>query len=83
MADTSGVAKASDEAELTEDDIPGTALADPLESHTVPALKWWLLCHGIKIRIRSAGYITSTKVPTAYTHVRLDSIFLHMKYSYP
>ena len=43
MADTSSVAKASDEAELTEDDIPCAALADPLEYHTVPALKWWLL----------------------------------------
>ena len=32
MADTSGVAKASDEAELTENDILGAALADPLES---------------------------------------------------
>ena len=80
MADTSGAAKASDEAELTEDDIPGAALADPLESHTVPALKWWLLCHEIKV---PSSWKTSTKVSTAYTHVRLDSIFLHMKYSYP
>ena len=45
MADTGGVAKALDEAELTEDDILGAALGEPLESHTVPALKWWLLCH--------------------------------------
>ena len=28
---------------LTEDDIPGAALTEPLESHTVVALKWWLL----------------------------------------
>ena len=49
MTDTSGVAKASNEAELTEDDIPGAALADPLQSHTVPALKWWLLFRGIKV----------------------------------
>ena len=43
MADTSSVAKASDEAEFMEDDIPCAAVADLLESHTVPALKWWLL----------------------------------------
>ena len=43
MADTSSVTKASDEAELTEDDIASAAVADPLESHTVPAVKWWLL----------------------------------------
>ena len=49
MADTSSVAKALDEAEVTEDDTPGAALADPLESHTVPVLKWWLLCGGITV----------------------------------
>ena len=43
MADMSSMAKASDEAELTQDDIPCAALADPLDSRTVPALKWWLL----------------------------------------
>ena len=35
--------------ELTEDDIPGAALSEPLDSHTMPALKWWLLCRGIKV----------------------------------
>ena len=49
VADTSGVAKALDEAELTKDNILGAALADPLESHTVPTMKWWLLCHRIKV----------------------------------
>ena len=36
---------------ITEDDIPGAALKEPLESHTVVALKWWLLCRDIKIRV--------------------------------
>ena len=36
------------EVELTESDIPGAALSEPLEAHTLPALKWCLLCHGIK-----------------------------------
>ena len=34
--------------QLTEEDIPGAALQEPLEGHTVPALRWWLLCHGIQ-----------------------------------
>ena len=37
MADTSSVTKASIQEELTEDNIPSAAVADPLESHTVSA----------------------------------------------
>ena len=43
MANTSDAGSKPALVELTEDDIPGAALAEPLESHTVPALKWWLL----------------------------------------
>lgn len=35
--------------ELTEDDIPGAKLDEPLESHAVHALRRWLLCHGITV----------------------------------
>jgi len=35
--------------ELNEDDIPGASLSEPFESHTIPALKWWLLCQGINV----------------------------------
>ena len=34
--------------ELTEQDIPGAALNEPLESVTNHALRWWLLCRGLK-----------------------------------
>ena len=34
--------------ELTESDIPGAILEEPLEKATIHALKWWLLCRGIK-----------------------------------
>ena len=34
---------------LTEDDIPGASLREPLESHTVAELCWWLLCQGITV----------------------------------
>ena len=43
MATTSGTSE-----ELTESDIPGAILEEPLEKATVHALKWWLLCRGIK-----------------------------------
>ena len=33
--------------ELTEEDIPGAKLDEPLESHAVHGLRRWLLCHGI------------------------------------
>ena len=65
MADTSDAGSTPVVVELTEDDIPGAALTEPLESHTVYALKWWLLCHGIKV-----------PAPTAHAHMRLDFIFL-------
>ena len=36
--------------ELNEEDIPGAILHEPLESATLHALRWWLLCHGIQAR---------------------------------
>ncbi len=35
-----------DKIELTEADVDGAYLEEPLEKHTVNALKRWLLCHG-------------------------------------
>ena len=34
--------------ELTQDDILGAQLSEPLDSVTVPSLKWWLLCRGVQ-----------------------------------
>ena len=39
--------------ELTEADIPGASLEEPLDAHNVAALKWWLLCRGIKLQSSS------------------------------
>lgn len=33
---------------LNASDIPGASLSEPLETHTIPELKWCLLCHGIQ-----------------------------------
>ena len=38
----------SSQLELTEDDVQGAKLEEPLESVTVTALRIWLLCHGIQ-----------------------------------
>ena len=34
---------------LTEEDIPGAKLEEPMERYTIPELKWWLLCRGISL----------------------------------
>ena len=34
---------------LAESDVPGALLSEPMASHTMPELKWWLLCRGIKV----------------------------------
>ena len=31
---------------LTEEDIPGASLSEPLHQHSNSSLRWWLLCHG-------------------------------------
>ena len=43
MATTSGAV----DVVLIPADIPRADLSEPLESHTMPALRWWLLCRGI------------------------------------
>ena len=35
--------------QLTEVDVPGALLEEPMDKHSIPALKRWLLCHGIEM----------------------------------
>ena len=35
--------------QLTEVDVPGALLEEPMDKHSIPALKWWWLCHSIEI----------------------------------
>ena len=35
--------------ELTQSDIPGAYLEEPLDKHGNEALRWWLLCRGISV----------------------------------
>ena len=32
---------------LTESDIPGAILTEPMDRHTMPELRWWLYCRGV------------------------------------
>ena len=34
---------------LTEDDVPGSSLSEPMEEQNVLALKWWLLCYDVEV----------------------------------
>ena len=43
MTDESAV-----EVKLTEEDIPGAKVDEPMEKHAIPELKWWLLCRGVR-----------------------------------
>ncbi len=49
MATELGESSVSDTVTLTEDDIPGASLQPPFEKHTVPELRWWLLCRGVTV----------------------------------
>ena len=44
----SGSLESLEEVTLTAADIPGAELSQPVEKHAVAALRWWLLCRGIK-----------------------------------
>ena len=33
---------------LLDEDVEGATIEEPLETKTIPQLRWWLLCHGIK-----------------------------------
>ena len=43
------ISSSLEEVELTAGDIPGAELSEPLDKHPVAALRWWLLCRGIKV----------------------------------
>ena len=55
---------------LTEQDIPGTALNEPMDQHTMPELWWWLLCHGIQVTasLRKIQLIKSFSQYRRYSH---------------
>ena len=67
---------ASNEVELTENDIPGASLEEPLESATILALKRWLLCHGIQVS-------TSLRKPKLIERYDTGGILIYMNYRYP
>ena len=57
---------------LTAADIPGADLSEPLESHAVPALRWWLLCRGLKGTFKSEETASARSV----SKILIDSLQL-------
>ena len=53
---------------LTESDIPGAILTESMDRHTMPELRWWLLCRGIK-------------APTSWKKNRLLSKYSMLRYT--
>ena len=53
---SSGTDSATIPPVLTEQDIPGAALNEPLDQHTMPELRWWLLCHWIQMTVSFSQY---------------------------
>ena len=45
---SAGMSDSPREVVLSPEDIPGASLSKPYEKHTVAALRWWLLCRGVK-----------------------------------
>ena len=41
------------EVVLTPSDIPSADLKELFQTHTIPALKWWLQCRGISVSASS------------------------------
>jgi len=65
---------------LTEDDIPGASLKEPLEKHNIAALKWWLLCRGIQVSSSSRKMNLIERYNAVYRH-RMILIYMHAKHN--
>ena len=44
----SAISPETESLSLTEADVPGAFLSGPMASHTIPQLRWWLFCRGVK-----------------------------------
>ena len=53
---------------LTAEDIPGGALREPYKSYAVPALRWWLLCRGNEVPVKSEKGATDQPVSRRAKH---------------
>lgn len=59
------------EVELDETVVPGAQLEEPLESHTVEALRMWLICHAVAVTL------TLKEEGTTKCEVRLQVLFYY------
>ena len=49
--DAADVSQSTLELDDTDIHVPVTHRDEPLEAHNVTALRWWLLCQGIKAQL--------------------------------
>ena len=49
--------------QLTEADVPGALLEEPIHKHSIPALKWWLLCCGMQAHSQG-GFVGLEELPS-------------------
>jgi hypothetical protein len=72
--------------ELFPADIPGAELQEPLEKHTVPALKWWLTCRNCSVPSSSKKSALISKIQQVVAEgkgdavVDVDGSYLYKKY---
>ena len=74
-----------EEVELNKKDIPGAAISELFECHTIPALQWWLLCRGVKAPTawKNNQLISRFEMPATHTMVHFHIIIGHVKYLTP
>ena len=69
------------ELTLSPEDIPGAVLSKPYARHTAAALRWWLLCRGVKVpsslkkQLVLDRYVYTTKINLQYIHGETTAIY--------
>ena len=65
---------------LSPEDIPGPVLYKPFARHTAAALRWWLLCRGVKVpsslkkQLVLDKYVYTTEIKLQYIHDETTAI---------
>jgi hypothetical protein len=72
------------ELTLSPEDIPGAVLSKPYARHTAAALRWWLLCRGVKVPSSLKKQLVLDRVNETERENRpivdVDGSYLYRKY---
>ena len=69
------------EVTMEPTDIPGADLKEPFKTHAMPALRWWLLCRGIRVPIFMEETTTDQQVRLVSTSMKI-SLLIHFTYNF-